>query len=161
MERYKRKPNNRCCVCAKPIYRRPSQTQGDGSRVFCSQACYGISNRKETPCVICGTSILAGQHKKTCSRSCSNKQRAGVKYGRPNGLDKVNSYKVLKVRLLGLRGKACERCGYPKYEILQVHHRDGDRQNNALSNLELVCPNCHCEEHYLAKSWLGDYTNKR
>ncbi len=48
----------------------------------------------------------------------------------------------------------CERCGYKKFEILQIHHRDRDREHNALKNLELICPNCHYEEHYLQKSWL-------
>jgi 5-methylcytosine-specific restriction endonuclease McrA len=42
----------------------------------------------------------------------------------------------------------CERCGYDdKPGILQVHHKDRDRENNALSNLEVLCPNCHAEEH--------------
>ena len=26
---------------------------------------------------------------------------------------------------------------------LQLHHKDGDRTNNELSNLEYLCPNCH------------------
>jgi 5-methylcytosine-specific restriction endonuclease McrA len=68
--------------------------------------------------------------------------------------DKVVSQRLLKLRLLELRGQQCERCRYSKYEILQVHHKDRNRQNNELSNLELICPNCHYEEHYLEKSWL-------
>ena len=43
---------------------------------------------------------------------------------------------------------ACDRCGYSKKpEILGVHHKDRDRKNNELSNLEISCPNCHSEEH--------------
>lgn len=46
---------------------------------------------------------------------------------------------------------ACNRCGYDKYVgILEVHHINRDRSNNSLSNLEILCPNCHQEEHYLA-----------
>jgi len=26
---------------------------------------------------------------------------------------------------------------------LELHHRDGDRTNNSLANIELLCPNCH------------------
>jgi 5-methylcytosine-specific restriction endonuclease McrA len=26
---------------------------------------------------------------------------------------------------------------------LEVHHIDGDRTNNSLENLQLLCPNCH------------------
>jgi len=68
--------------------------------------------------------------------------------------DKVTFYRSLKIRLLQQRGKKCGRCNYNKYEILQVHHKDRNRSNNELENLELICPNCHLEEHYLKKSWL-------
>ncbi|MBI3573571.1 hypothetical protein HY090_00790 [Candidatus Kaiserbacteria bacterium] len=37
-----------------------------------------------------------------------------------------------------------------------MHHKDRNRNNNSLGNLELICPNCHYEEHYLEKSWLND-----
>ena len=119
--------------------------------MFCGQSCYGISCRKEEPCVICGKLILAGLNKRTCSRSCANINRTGIRYhiGRPR--DKVKSQQALKIRLLEQKGKVCERCSYDKYEILQVHHKDRDRKNSDLSNLELICPNCHCEEHFLKK----------
>jgi len=61
---------------------------------------------------------------------------------------------MTKMQLLELRGGVCERCGYSKREILHVHHKDRNRNNNDLKNLELICPNCHYEEHYLEKSWL-------
>ena len=73
--------------------------------------------------------------------------------------NKVKSQRMLKLRLLQARGKACERCGYSKYEILQVHHKDRDRSNNELGNLELICPNCHYERHYFEKSWLRTLQN--
>jgi 5-methylcytosine-specific restriction endonuclease McrA len=42
----------------------------------------------------------------------------------------------------------CNRCGFNSIKaILGVHHRDRDRKNNALSNLEVLCPNCHSTEH--------------
>ena len=52
------------------------------------------------------------------------------------------------------RGMRCEKCSYSKIEILQVHHIDRNRVHNELENLELLCPNCHYEEHLLRKSWL-------
>jgi 5-methylcytosine-specific restriction endonuclease McrA len=49
--------------------------------------------------------------------------------------------------------KRCAGCGYDKIpEILEVHHKDRNRNNNAKENLEVLCPNCHCEEHYLTKT---------
>ncbi len=107
--------------------------------------------RKETPCVVCGKLIMAGLNKKTCSRSCANINRTGINYKIGSPRDKVKSQQALKVRLLKERGGSCERCGYNKYEILQVHHKNRNRDDNILSNLELICPNCHYEEHYLKK----------
>ncbi len=96
-------------------------------------------------------------NKKTCSRSCANKHRAGIKYKMNRPHDKVVYQQGLKLRLLRLHGNKCQRCDYCKTEILQVHHKDKNRQNNDLDNLELICPNCHFEEHFLEKSWLKEY----
>lgn len=98
---------------------------------------------------------MSGQNKKTCGRECANRLRIGNNYkqGRPSK-DKVKSYQSTKLRLIKQRGGKCERCGYAKYEILQIHHKDENHQNNELDNLELICPNCHYEAHYLEKSWL-------
>ena len=105
---------------------------------------------------MCGTLILASANKKTCSRACANKSRVGnlYKIGRPSK-DKVKDQRMLKRRLIEERGHECERCGYEKTEILNVHHKNRDRSHNDLSNLELICPNCHGEEHYLEGSWLN------
>lgn len=154
MPEYKRKPNTHCVVCAKNIYRRPSEI--DRGRVFCSKICNGVADRKERPCVICKKPILASANKKTCSRSCSNKNRSGIIYKIGSPKDKVATQRAIKIRLLKQRGDECERCGYAKREILHVHHKDRNKNNNNLTNLELLCPNCHYEEHYLEKSWLND-----
>jgi len=105
--------------------------------------------------LVCGKLILAGLNKKTCSRSCANKHREGIKYklGRPSK-DKVKTQGLLKIKLLRIRGNKCERCGFGKYQILEIHHKDKNRNNNNLDNLEIICPNCHSEDHYLEKSWL-------
>ena len=39
----------------------------------------------------------------------------------------------------------CERCGKPNAS--DVHHRDGDFQNNVAGNLERICRSCHNKEH--------------
>ena len=117
-------------------------------------SCYGMHNRVETPCVVCGKLIMAHFNKKTCSRGCANKHRAGIKYKMNRPRSKVDYVRGLKLRLLQIRGPRCETCGYSKIQILQVHHKDRNRKNNELENLELICPNCHYEEHFLEKSWL-------
>lgn len=57
----------------------------------------------------------------------------------------------LKVRLLkeGLKSGRCERCGVRSWlgrELtLALHHVNGDRNDNRLENLQLLCPNCHSQ----------------
>lgn len=48
------------------------------------------------------------------------------------------------------------RCFYSKYRnILVVHHKDRNRLNNAVENLEILCLNCHAEEHINDRYELG------
>lgn len=59
--------------------------------------------------------------------------------------------------LIKLRGQKCENCGlttwFEKPINLEVHHIDGDRSNNTLDNLLLLCPNCHSyTENYRGKN---------
>jgi 5-methylcytosine-specific restriction endonuclease McrA len=41
---------------------------------------------------------------------------------------------------------------------LEVHHINGDRTNNELENLQLLCPNCHSYTYTFAKK--GDKREK-
>lgn len=54
---------------------------------------------------------------------------------------------VLKDKLIELRGHKCEDCGLTEWKNqpipLEAHHIDGDKCNNTLENLLLLCPNCH------------------
>ena len=158
-EGYKRNPNTKCFVCGSPTYKRPSMIERNHGKVFCSMKCYGIHCRREIPCTICGKLILASQNKKTCSRSCANINRTGIQYKNNSLRDKVKSQQSLKIRLLNERGKKCGRCDYNKYQILEIHHKDRNRENNDMENLLLICPNCHAEEHLLEKSWLNKKFN--
>lgn len=40
----------------------------------------------------------------------------------------------------------CNRCKSKR--ILNVHHRDHNRNNNSINNLEILCKSCHNREHY-------------
>jgi hypothetical protein len=158
---YARNPNTSCIICNKAIYRRPKEILLNHGNVFCGKLCYGKHIRKEHPCPICGRLVMAKFNKKTCSRACANKRRAGMHYkiGGPRK-DKAEYFRRLKLDLLETRDPRCERCDYNKIEILQIHHKDRDRNNNNLNNLELVCPNCHYEDHFLEKSWLKRYNSR-
>ena len=60
----------------------------------------------------------------------------------------IHSYK-LKEKLIrdGLKQDRCEKCGVSEWLgvklPLELHHKDGNHHNNQLSNLEILCPNCH------------------
>ena len=60
----------------------------------------------------------------------------------------INSTK-LRQAVLAIKEHKCEHCGLTHWLdqpiSLQVHHKDGDRKNNELSNLELLCLNCHSQ----------------
>jgi hypothetical protein len=55
----------------------------------------------------------------------------------------------LRLRLIreGVFDAVCASCGLARWMSsaipLEIDHRDGDRLNNEISNLRLLCPNCH------------------
>lgn len=55
----------------------------------------------------------------------------------------------------------CECCGNTEWNgqpiPLQVHHIDGNHYNNEISNLQLLCPNCHAQtDSYCGKNKTRD-----
>ena len=65
----------------------------------------------------------------------------------------------IRTRLIeeGIKEPFCECCGrwyWRGKEIpLEVHHIDGNRFNNKISNFQLLCPNCHAQtESYRGKN---------
>ena len=65
-----------------------------------------------------------------------------------NNKIKITSYK-LKLRLFeeNLKEKKCESCNLSDWLgqpiPLELDHIDGNKYNNSLNNLKILCPNCH------------------
>lgn len=79
-----------------------------------------------------------------------------------NGEDAWNlafqAYKLKRLLMrFGIKEWKCEMCGLTTWNgskiPLELHHKDGNRFNNKLENLELTCPNCHAQTpNYRAKN---------
>lgn len=73
----------------------------------------------------------------------------------------IQSNKV-RIKLLkeGYKEHKCENCGLTTWLDqpipLELHHIDGNRNNNVLENYQLLCPNCHA----LTDSYRGKNSSK-
>ena len=67
-----------------------------------------------------------------------------LKYKRTNSNDLKQ--RLIKENVLTHKCSLCNLTIWNNQPIpLELHHIDGDSQNNVLSNLQLLCPNCHAQ----------------
>lgn len=152
-----------CLVCEKPFDAKLKE-HNRGNAKYCSLSCSSKRKRKEQipnlVCSYCNESFYRPESKKNNSQSglyfCCREHK-DLAQRLENGLLEIQpSHYGTGVGLHNYRQKAfdakgekCEKCGYCEHvEILEVHHIDRDRNNNDLSNLEVLCPNCHMWTHY-------------
>ena len=140
-----------CLNCNEPI-------TNNGIK-FCSQSCSAIYNNKlrkeDRVCLNCGKSIIGSGHK-YCDHKCQweYKQNETIKEIE-NGTYVAGDPTILKRYLIKKHGDKCMECGWDKINIhsnkipIELHHIDGNPDNNSLENLILLCPNCHA----LTKNW--------
>jgi len=73
---------------------------------------------------------------------------SGIPEIHPPHYGKENPKHAYRAKALRQLPHECAKCGYDEIvEVLQVHHLDGDRSNNELENLQILCPTCHQIEH--------------
>lgn len=134
--------------CAKEFDDRASRLKMYANH-FCCKDCHSEFQRKYTDCPECGETFLANK-RKFCSKRCANKARTGTLYKGSKTKNRAERVKRLKAELFELRGYKCECCPYSNIKIIQLHHKveRADGGTDEHDNLELLCPNCHCEHHY-------------
>jgi Zn finger protein HypA/HybF involved in hydrogenase expression len=72
-------------------------------------------------------------------------RKTAIEYSKKNIV--VSAKLRLKLIEDGLKKEECEQCGISEWMNqkipLELHHIDGNRFNNNLDNLQILCPNCH------------------
>lgn len=122
------KDNCKCAMCGKAFRKTPSRLKNSKSNLhFCSRLCKDKAQRIE-----------------------------GLEAMRPHTYkDGYSRYRQVAFRH---HPHECKKCEYHKIvNVLVVHHIDRDHSNNQPENLEILCPTCHEEEHFLSKD--GRFTN--
>lgn len=166
------KTEKRNCKNCNQIFEAPIAEIKRGGGKFCNRKCAGEYKSKNSPnqkpnckCALCGKQIYKTKSEQLKSKSglffcciehknAAQKLDGGIKEIFPAhyGKAKQSEPEVYKKIALRHHEYCCNKCGYNKYPILEVHHKDKNRENSDPENLELLCPTCHEELHYLEKT---------
>ena len=128
-------------------------------RRFCSQSCAATSNNKTHPkrthidkhknCIECDNQLINKWKNKYCSKKCEIQHKQNLIFQKIENGDITLYYKNYKNYLIHKYGNKCMKCGWHEVNPvtgvvpIQIEHKDGNSENHNLSNLELLCPNCH------------------
>lgn len=124
-------------------------------------------------CRICNKEFQCNSSRKYCSDICRNKANVLItqkvqKKKNPNKLIGIGSgnhpnnkgknsksYKTGSRSYQQYKKEKCEICGSVKF--LLVHHKDKNRNNNELYNLQTLCKKCHQKIHRLKRDDKGRF----
>jgi hypothetical protein len=130
-----------------------SNTLKRGATRYCSIRCCHIAQRKERRPCASGCGKIANLHRnQCCSIACAHGRRyrcRAEEFLKDGGAHGFISAHFLARVLRDYYGERCLRCGWSQCHPItgrvpvEVDHIDGNWQNNRLTNLTLLCPNCH------------------
>lgn len=111
---------------------------------------------KTSKCIYCGKEFTnySSSGGKFCCIECFSKYRSQEyikkwKLGIVSGTVCYKCSNHIRNYLLQKNNYKCEICGWGEINPvtnkvpLQIHHIDGNSENNIESNLQVLCPNCH------------------
>lgn len=118
------------------------------NKKFCSSSCSATFNNKKRKtklyCLCCGVELVKRQ-KKFCSIKCQQEYQFKSRIESNN----FGSVRTLKKYIISIFGYSCSVCGITEWNgkelVLELEHKDGNSENNEISNLCLLCPNCHSQ----------------
>lgn len=118
---------------------------------YCTERCHWKSRQLPggyvmRPCSTCGKEVRRRAYRPTVNVYCGYECMAK---GKVTNAPRTNKWANVRT-WFGRFGRMskCERCEYcEEPKILVLHHKDRNRDNNHLGNLEVLCPNCHAKEH--------------
>ena len=100
---------------------------------------------------------------------CSNKCQQDYRWEnetKPNILNGIEgSSRTLKRLLIEQSGEKCYECGVGtiwnnKPLTIQLDHIDGNSDNNLITNVRLLCPNCHTQTSTYGSKGFGNKIKK-
>lgn len=155
-----------CEVCLEYFEAHPSNVYKGKGR-FCSISCSSSRQRSWTKqhnvkCSYCKKDFYKNSGRRAASKSghffcCRAHRDAALRIGE-SAIVAIQPFQyrgkkepAFEYRDYAFNHKAmkCNRCNFDSnLKILVVHHKDRNRKNNTLENLEILCPNCHATEHF-------------
>lgn len=116
-----REPNQICALCKQSFYQPPSKT-----------------NRSKSGLVFC-----CRDHKDKAQRLSNGLSQIHPSHYR------TGSYIDYRKLAFDTYGAKCNKCNYDtNVHALEVHHIDKNRTNNHITNLKVLCANCHRITHH-------------
>lgn len=120
---------------------------------FCNRSCSAAFNNAEKSksskkeivsieCLSCGSITT---NSKYCNNICQQNYQWELSKSKVSKL----SHGRLKKLLIETHGHKCQICNLDSWRNqkipIEMDHIDGNNENNDLSNLRLLCPNCHAQ----------------
>lgn len=142
-----------CEVCKTIFSRQKRLVNTHTCSAKCRNAFTGIT--VELQCDNCGVPFFRAKSKLDnsksgkyfCCRQCKDTAQTYMEEIRPEHYG--NGRASYREKAFRHYKPICTKCGFPNRLALEVHHKDKDRNNNEIDNLEILCANCHNISHAL------------